>query len=158
MENKRTLSIVFVILSIATFIICLFLNFNEFLGGGAATIKSVIVTFLYITVWIFVLIIGTISRNRGAVKYCLVFWFITFVAVAFANMTNTIHPVVDLVVDLVVGLVVKCMFPLMLLFMGQWYGLRFFVWNAITWSIIIAIISLVMVTIAVIWLKHNKST
>ena len=70
MKNIRILPVI-VSLSIATFIICLFLNFMEF-QGSFAKIKNVIVTFSYITVWIFVLIIAITSRNRGAVKYCSV--------------------------------------------------------------------------------------
>ncbi|HEY5589079.1 MAG TPA: hypothetical protein VIK86_09000, partial [Candidatus Paceibacterota bacterium] len=81
MENKETLSIILsiatIILAISTVTICFFLNFNEFKAGDSATIKNVIVTFSYITVWILVLMIGIKIRNRGIVKYCSVFWIIT---------------------------------------------------------------------------------
>jgi hypothetical protein len=153
MQNKRTLTIILssalIILSIATFIICLFLNFTQFQQGGSTTIKSVIVTFSYVAIWTFILVIGIISRNRGIVKYCSVFWIITLVTtigLIYANMVTITGNAFDWII------------PLVILFMGQWYGLRFFIWSDITRSIIIAIISLVMLVIAVIWLKHNKST
>jgi len=79
MENKRTLSVVFVILSMITFIACLLLNFNEFQDGSLASIRSVIITFSYANVWILVLVTGIKGRNSGAVKYCSIFWFITFI-------------------------------------------------------------------------------
>ena len=148
MENKRIVSIVFVMLSIATFIICLLLNFIEFQNGGAASLRSVIITLSYATVWILVLVTGVISKNRGAVKYCTIFWFITFITsitVVYGNMSDTVGRWGDLI------------FPLMLLFMGQWYGLRFFIWSNTTRFIIIAVISLVMLAIAVIWLIYNKN-
>lgn len=153
MQNKRTLTIILssalIILSIATFIICLFFNFIEFQQGGSTTIKSVIVTFSYIAIWTFILVIGIISRNRGIVKYCSVFWIITLVTtigLIYGNMVTITGNAFDWII------------PLVILFMGQWYGLRFFIWSNTTRLIIIAVISLVMLVIAVIWLKHNKST
>ena len=148
MENKRTLSIVFVMLSIATFISCLLLNFIEFQNGRAASLRSVIITFSYATVWILVLVTGIISRNRGAVKYFAIFWFITFIAsatVAYSNMVDTIGSWGNLTL------------PLVLLFMGQWYGLKFFVRDNIAYFIIIAVISLVMLVIAGVWLISHKN-
>jgi hypothetical protein len=148
MENKRTLSVVFVILSIITFIACLLLNFIEFQNQSSASIRSVIITFSYATVWILVLVIGIISRNRGAVKYCSIFWVITLItslSVVYAGMLDTIGSWGDWI------------FPLVLLFIGQWHGLRFFVHSNNTYFIIIAVISLVMIAIAVIWLIYNKT-
>jgi hypothetical protein len=150
--NKRTLSVVFVILSIVTFIACLLLNFVEFQQGGiSASIRSVIITFWYATVWILVLVTGIKGRNRGAVKYCSIFWFITFITSITGLYVN--------MADTVVEGVVSWLFVPMLLFLGQWYGLRFFmhVYNDITYLSLIAVISLVMLAIAVIWLKRNKN-
>ena len=118
LENKRTLSVIFVILSMITFIACLLLNFIEFQNGSAASLRSVIITLAYATVWILVLLTGIISRNPGAVKYCAIFWFITFITSITALYGNTIGTV---------GNWGDWMFPLILLFIGQWHGLRFFV-------------------------------
>ena len=150
MGNKRTLSVVFIMLSMITFIACLLLNFIEFQDGSSASIRSVIITFSYATVWILVLVTGIMSRNRGAVKYCSIFWFITFISsflgiYANINMVHTAGRWTDLI------------FPLYLLSMSQWYGLMFFVHSDITYFILIAVISLVMLAIAVIWLKRNKN-
>ncbi|MGK0466879.1 hypothetical protein [Clostridium sp.] len=150
MGYNRTLSGVFVILSIVTFIACLLLNFVEFQDGSSASIRSVIITLWYATVWILVLVTGIMSRNRGAVKYCSIFWFITFISsflgiYANINMVHTVGRWTDLI------------FPLYLLSMSQWYGLMFFVHSDITYFILIAVISLVMLAIAVIWLKRNKN-
>lgn len=148
MENKRTLSVVFVILSMITFIACLLLNFIKFQNGSSASIRSVIITFSYATVWILVLVTGIISRNRGAVKYCSIFWFITFIAsiaALYGNMVDTVGNWGDWI------------FPLILLFIGQWHGLRFFVHSNITYFTLISILSLVTLGIAVIWLMYNKN-
>ena len=48
-------------------------------------------------------------------------------------------------------------FPLILLFIGQWHGLRFFVHSNITYFTLISILSLVTLGIAVIWLMYNKN-
>lgn len=148
MENKRTLSVVFVILSMITFIACLLLNFIEFQDGSSASIRSVIITFSYATVWILVLVTGIISRNRGAVKYCSIFWFITFISGMYGiygNMGATAARWTDLIL------------PIYLLFIGQWYGLRFFVHSNMPYFILIAVISLVMLAIVIIWLINNKN-
>lgn len=153
MENKRTLSVVFVILSMITFIACLLLNFNEFQNGSSASIRSVIITFSYATVWILVLVTGIKGKNRGSVKYCSIFWVITFISSVlgiYGNMVNTAGGWTHLI------------FPLYLMFIGQWHGLRFFmnsnnyIHNNITYFILIAVISLVILTIALIWSIYNK--
>ena len=148
MKNKRTLSIIFVILSIIIFIASLLLNFIEFQNGSSASIRSVIITFSYATVWILVLVTGIISRNYGAVIYCSLFWLITFISavtVVYGNTGGTVESWLDL------------MFPVILLFIGQWHGLRFFVHSNITYFILIAVISLVMLVIPVIWSIYNKN-
>ena len=148
MEKKRTLSVVFVILSIIIFIASLLLNFIEFQNSSSASVRSVIITFLYVTVWVLILVSGIISKNSGAVIFCSVFWFITFVSsttVVYSNMVHTL------------GRWDQFIFPFMLLFIGQWHGLRFFVHRNMTYFILISIISLVMLAVAVIWLIYNKN-
>lgn len=148
MENRRTLSVVFVILSIIIFIACLLLNFIEFQNGSSASLRSVIITLAYATVWILVLVTGIISRNSGAVKYCALFWFITFITSITVVYGNTIGTV---------GRWGDFMFPLILLFIGQWHGLRFFVHVNIIYFTLISVISLAMLAIAIVWLRNNKS-
>lgn len=157
MKKKRTLTIILsialAILSITTFIICLIMNFPEFQNGGSTIIKSVIVTSAYAVVWILVLIIGILIKARGIVKYCLVFWMITLtisVFIVYINIVKNMGTISEYIGNI--------LFPLILLFAGQWYGIRFFVLSDLNLYIIVAIISLVMVAIAVLSLKYNKST
>jgi hypothetical protein len=156
-ENRKILinavSIALIILSITTFIICLIMNFAEFQHGGSTVIRSAIVTLSYAAVWIIVLIIGILIKIRGIVKYCIVFWAITLsTSVAMAYMNAVKYP------GVIGEYICNILFPLILLFVGQWYGIRLFVWSTVTRSIIVAVISLVMLAIAIIWLKENKST
>ena len=147
MKNRITiitiLSVATVILSIATFVMCIVLNFTEFNMGNLATLKNMIVTFSYLSVWILVLIVGIISKKSGIILYSSVFWFITlFTAIALCyhnvtgNLANLIIPVI--------------------LFIGQWYGLGFFISSILYQSIVIALISLVMLIITVISVKRTK--
>lgn len=151
MENKRPSAIILyiagVVLSVVTTIICFILNFEFNMDGSvAATTKNVIVTLSYIAIWLFILIIGIIGKNRGTMKYCLVFWAVTLLAsilIAYLNATGTENSWV-----LTIGF---------LLIYNQWHGIEFFVKNLLAQSIIIGVISLVMFTIAVISLKRTKS-
>jgi len=142
--GNRKISII--VLSIATVIICLFLNFNVFLMGGLATIKNVVVTFSYIAIWILVLIFSIKSKDRGILVFSSVFWVITlFVGIVTAYVNFT-------------GNSADWILPFVILFLGQWYGIGFFVSSDLTRGIIIALISLVMFIITVISLKRFKSS
>ena len=142
MKNKGTL---ITILSIATFIICMVLNFPEFKMGSFVTIKNVIVTFSYVAIWILVLIVGVIGKKSGIVLYSSVFWIITlFISILTVYINVT-------------GNSANWALPFAILFLGQWYGLGFFVWSILSQYIVIALISLSMLTITVITLKHYKS-
>lgn len=148
MKNKETLSIISsiatIILAISTVTICFFLNFNEFNTGDSATIKNVIVTFSYITVWILVLMIGIKIRNRGIVKCCLVFWIITLLTTVSKEYLNS------------TGVTNNLIHSFWILLTCQWYGIGFFV-RIIPQSIVIANISFSMFIITIISLKHTKS-
>lgn len=150
MENKRPittiLSLTAVILSLAAFIICMILNFQEFLMGSLVTTKNVIVTFSYLTIWILTLIIGIIIKNHGIVRYCSAFWIITLFIATLTVYINATGNTADWAL------------PLVVLFLGQWYGIGFFVSSIIAESIIIALISLVILVITHILLKHTKSS
>ena len=133
-----------VILSIIAIIAGMVLNFPEFLKGDTGTIKNLIVTFAYIVVWMIVLGTGIKMKNRGLIKYSSVFWLITlFLAVLmwYVNIT-------DANVDWAI--------PFVILFLGQWYGINFFVASHLTASIVITLISLVMFAGSAISLKRTK--
>lgn len=141
MKNKTQILIV---LSIATIIGGMVLNFPEFLMGRSATVKNLIVTFAYIAIWILILRIGTKHKNREIIGYCSVFWSITlFTAIVGAYINAT-------------GSSADWSIPFAILFLGQWHGIEFFVRSSLVMSIIVALISLVMFTIAIKSFKHIK--
>ncbi|MBX4270311.1 hypothetical protein [Clostridium estertheticum] len=147
MEAKRSLitvlSITMVILSIANVITCMVLNFFDLKMGGPTTIRSVIVTFSYIAIWIFVLIVGIIIKNRGIVRYCSALWIITlFIATLTVYINAT-------------GNSATWALPLVVLFLGPLCGIGFFVSSFLYQSIIITIMSLVMLIITVISAKRK---
>lgn len=92
------------------------MNFQEFLMGSPATIKNMIVTFVYIVIWILVLIIGIKNKNRGIMKYCSVFWIIMMFLSILTGYVN------------ITGAQVDWALPFAILLFGQWYGI-----NRATW-------------------------
>lgn len=133
-----------IILSIFAVIGGMALNFQEFLMGNPATIKNLIVTFVYIAIWFFVLIIGIKNKNREIMKYCSVFWIIMLFLSTLTGYVN------------VTGAQVDWALPFIILLLGQWYGINFFAGSFLTTSIITASISLVMLTTTVISFKRTK--
>lgn len=129
MKHKAIISI---ILPLAIIIVGLVLNFPEFLMGSPATIKNVIVTFVYLATWILILTINAKSKTRGIMKYYSVFWIITLffaILVGYVNVTEA---------------TINWAIPFVILFLTQWYGINFFVESYLTISIIIVSISLLM--------------
>lgn len=141
MKNKAT---TIIILSILTIIGGMALNFQEFLMGSPATLKNLIVTFVYMAIWILILAISIKSKNRGIMKYCSVFWIITLILSILMGYVN------------VTGASIDWALPFAILLLGQWYGINFFVRSFLTASIIMSFISLVMFTITFISLKRTK--
>lgn len=62
-----------VVLSIGSIIIGLVLNFPEYLTGTEATIKNLVVTIIYMAIWILVLLIGVKYKSMSIIKYSCVF-------------------------------------------------------------------------------------
>jgi len=141
MENETAATI---ILSIMVVIGGMVTNFQEFLMGSPATIKNLMVTCAYTGVWIFVLGIGTKRKNRGIIKYCLVFWMITlFLSILTIYINAT-------------GASANWTLPFVILFLGQWYGIRFYFESILTVTIIMTSISLIMFITSVLSLKCTK--
>jgi hypothetical protein len=141
MKNKAVIAI---ILSIAAVIGCMVLNFQEFLRGSPANAKNLIVTFVYLAIWILVLIIGTKNNNRRSLMYCFVFWIVTLL---FSMLTVYVNAT---------GAPADWAIPFVILLLGQWYGIRFIVNDFLTVSIIITLISLGISTAAILLLKRIK--
>lgn len=128
MKNK----VFFIIVPIFTIIVGLVLNFQEFLMGSPATVKNLIVTFVYIAIWIFILIITLKSMNRRVMKYYSAFWLLTLL---FAILTGFVN---------VTGVNVDWAIPFVALLLTQWYGIELLVDNFLITSIIISSLSLIM--------------
>lgn len=141
MRNRVTGTI---ILSIMAIIGGGVLNFPEFLMGNPANIKNLIVTFIYIVIWIIVLGIGIKIKNRGLIRYSSIFWLMTLFFALLTWYVNVTHVNVSWAI------------PFVILFLGQWYGINFFVGSHLTTSIVIAFISLVMFISSSISLKRIK--
>lgn len=133
-----------IILSIFAVIGGMAFNFQEFLKGSPATIKNLIVTFVYIAIWIFVLTISIKNKNRGTLMYCFIFWIITLFLLILTGYIK------------VTGAPVYWVLPFVILLLGPWYGINFFVESFLTVSVIMAVISFVMVIIAIISIKRTK--
>ncbi|MBU3072623.1 hypothetical protein [Clostridium estertheticum] len=75
MDHNRKLttilSTVTVTLSIVVYIASMALNFTETLLEIPITTKNVIITLIYISVWIFVPICGIIIKSRAIIQYSL---------------------------------------------------------------------------------------
>ena len=142
--NKKATAIIFS--SIVNIIGGMALNFQEFLMGSPATVKNLIVTLVYLVIWILILTTGTKSNSRGIIQYCNIFWgimlFLSIVTV-YVNAT---------------GASADWALPLAVLLLGQWYGINFFIEDFLTSSIIIAVISLAMLIISIRSLKATKGT
>lgn len=141
MKNKATTAI---ILSILTVIIGIVLNFQEFLMGSPATVKNLIVTFAYIIMWILIITRSTKIKNCGVMKCYSIYWILTLFLSILTGYVN------------ITGAQVDWAIPFVILFLGQWYGINFFVGSFLTASIITAVISLVMLITTVISLKRIK--
>ncbi|RTQ87436.1 hypothetical protein [Lysinibacillus telephonicus] len=137
MKNK----VIFIIVPIFSIIVGLVLNFQESLMGSPATVKNLIVTFVYFTIWIFILIITLKSKNRRVMKYYSTFWLLTLLFTILTGFVN------------VTGVNVDWATPFVALLLTQFYGIELLVDNFIITSIIISSLSLMMFIAAVFSLK-----
>lgn len=142
MKNKVTISIIVPLFAI---IVGLVLNFQEFLMGSPATVKNLIVTFVYIAIWIFILTITLKSKNRRNMKYYSAFWLLTLL---FAILTGFVN---------VTGVNVDWAIPFVALLLTQWYGIELLVDNFLITSIIISSFSLIMFIGTVFSLERPNS-
>ncbi|MCT8138433.1 hypothetical protein H1D32_12170 [Anaerobacillus sp. CMMVII] len=130
-----------ILLAIIIIIVGIILNFSEFSMGSPATMKNLIVTFVYFAIWVLVITIGAKSKSRGTMRYYSVFWLITLFFSIITGYVNVAEVNVDWAI------------PFVILFLTQWYGINFFVESFLTSSIIIAFISLIMFITTIVSLK-----
>lgn len=139
MNSKTT-----TVLSIAAVIAAAALNFPEFLMGSPASVRNIIVTVAYIAIGILVLVISTIKKRRRIMAVCVAFWLLTLL---FALLTAYVN-ITDVIVDWAI--------PFVIVLLGPWYGVSFFISDFVAVSIIIALISFGMLTTAILFLKRTK--
>jgi hypothetical protein len=137
-------AIIVVFLSIVAVIGGLVLNFHEFLMGSTANAKNLIVTFIYIVIWILVLVFGSKSKSRIIMMYCFTFWLATFLISMLTIYINATEATFNWAI------------PFVIFLLGQWYGVNFFVDDFLTASIIIASISLGISTAVILLLRRIK--
>lgn len=134
MKDKQgiKIQILTILGSICISIGCGILNFQEFLMGNPANVKHIVVTFLYIISWIIFIVMGVKLKSRMVLRYCLIFWLITLFAAGAAMYNN------------ITGITFSLGLLLVALFLGQFYGIDYFVTSYLDGSIIIVSISLIM--------------
>ena len=142
MERNVSLSILLIII---TFIVCLILNFPASLMGDPATIINVVVTFVYISVWILVMSIVSRNKNHVVMKFFLSFW-----------LMNLFFAVLTVLVNLEI-LNAFWATPFVALLITQWYGIRLFANDFLIIAIIISSISLLFAFAALLSLRKEKS-
>lgn len=140
MELKKKV----VILAIVAVIGGIVLNFEELAFGSSATTKNLIVTFIYIVIWIYFLIIGIKNKSHKMIKFCFVFWIITLFFSLLTVYINTAEASVDWAI------------PFVIVLLGPLYGIRYYVNDFQTLSIIIALISFGISMAAILSFKRIK--
>lgn len=142
MENKAILSVV---LSIVSIIGGMVLNFQQFLMGSTASEKNLIVTLVYMVIWILAIAIGVKSKSYRIIRCFSVFWTAT-------SIVSLITVYVKLTGISAVGAI-----PFVILLLTQWYGVTFFINEFLTSAIIISVISFVLIITCLRSLKNIKS-
>ncbi len=141
MKNKTELAAT---LLIGIAIAAVVLNFPEFLMGSPANTKNVIVTIAYMTGWIFVLRISIKDRDRKILTSAIFFWLATLLFSLLTAYVNATGALVDWAI------------PFVIILLGPWYGITIVTNSFLTASIIIALISFVVLTTAIVLLQRTK--
>lgn len=119
--------------------------------GDPPTIKNLVITILYLAIWVFVILVAMQYRNRTAMKYYLAFWLLTLcfaIAVILVNMG--IFEAFWIATDLWLTIFVA-------LFITPWYGVNLFAEGYFVYPMIISSISLILVITTAFSLKRLHS-
>ena len=142
--KTTTITIIAVVLSIVAVIGGLILNFPQFLYGDNANTKNLIVTILYLAIWLFVLFSAYKSKSRGVLIYFLVFWLSIIVVSAITMFAQITEWNFDWFIPFILLIV-------------PFYGIEFFTNNYVFSSIVIAAISSGMSIAAILLLRRSGS-
>lgn len=122
------------VLPIFIMVFGLTVNFYEFFSGSPATIKNLIVTFFYMSIWVMCLVIAFNAESLALMRFYSIIWLLTL---GIAGLTAYIN-YTDTTVNF--GWAI----PFAVLFLAQWIGLNFLIDSYLVLSLIITIISLIM--------------
>jgi hypothetical protein len=131
-EEKERKPIISIILSLLAIIGCFAANFPEYMMGTPATLKNVVVTALYIVLWIYAFYFAKYNNRRKTWWFYFIFWGLTLAsAIMYLYVTLT-----DRLADgyMFAGIA----------FIGQFYGLGFFLGTSIVFYSAIIAISVIM--------------
>lgn len=131
-------------LPVITIIIGIVLNMPEFFKGSPATSKNLIVTVLYIAIWLMVLSLASRHKERKILKYYSMFWLFTLFFALLSVYINTVHFVANWAI------------PFVGLLLPQWYGIEIFAENLLITNITISSVSLIMFIATLISLKRPQ--
>ena len=140
MNNKNFLLI---ILPIVNTTLGLILNFKHSLMGSPS-IKNLIVTLVYLAIWVLVFSICTKTRNHIIMKFYAVFWIFTLslaIITVYINLTE---------------ITVNAVLPLVILFLTQWAGIDYLVDNYLISFVLVSFISLTMSFTSVHFIRKWK--
>ncbi len=138
-------TLVLIFFSIIAIIGGIIFNFHEFINDyRPVNLKNVIATFLYIIIWIFILIISLKNHFFRIIKLFSAFWFASFITANISVFINMSEANAGWAI------------PLVILFLSQWYGLKYFIGSSVNICVIIAFLSLLILTIDVISIQQNR--
>jgi hypothetical protein len=143
MNRKQTFLICLSIIAIIGGII---LNIRQFVHDYCqVTNKNAIVTFVYISIWLLILIIAIKNKYMGIIKYSMTYWMVSLILAVLA------------IYSIVTGANSGWLILPALLFLSQWSGIKFYIESYIHIYIIIIFISLSILTTSIIAIHHYKS-
>lgn len=135
---------ILVILPIITTLLGLILNFQNSIMGDTS-INNLVVTLLYLVVWIITFSVCIKTRSLKVMKVYLIFWITTlFLAIVtvFINLTE---------------MTANAVLPLIIVFLTQWVGIDYFVDDYLISFVCVSFISFTMSLISVIFVtKWNQ--
>lgn len=99
------------IVGILNIIISLCLNFNEFLIGGPVNFKNIIVSIVYILIWIAIILLANWLKSKKLLKIFLGFWMLDLILIVLMIIISKLDMYLPLII------------PFILLCFGPMYGL-----------------------------------
>lgn len=142
---KKMHQVLFIIIGIFNLIFGMVLNIGIFASGGPGSYKNLLVTIIYIIIWIAIIYFSKKFRLISTIQLALTVWIITTI-VSIVMILANVYDKVDF----------SFIIPLAILFWGQLYGISLWASDKIT-GIITLIISIGFVILSIYNLKRLSS-